>query len=51
VTFRLNRRDFSYWDADADRFTVAPGCYRIMVGASSRDIREQGAVAQGDGDC
>jgi beta-glucosidase len=51
VTFRLNRRDFSYWDADADRFTVAPGCYRVMVGASSRDVRLQGAVSQGDGDC
>ena len=47
----LNRRDFSYWDAQEHRFVVAPGCYRVMVGASSRDIRAQGVVAQGDADC
>jgi beta-glucosidase len=51
VRFTLNRRDFSYWDADEDRFVVATGCYRVMVGASSRDIRLQGVVAQGDADC
>jgi beta-glucosidase len=51
VRFTLNRRDFSYWDADADRFTVAPGCYRVMVGASSRDIRVQREVSQGGGRC
>jgi beta-glucosidase len=51
VRFRLNRRDFSYWDAHQDRFAIAPGCYRVMVGGSSRDIRVQGVVAQGDADC
>jgi beta-glucosidase len=51
VRFRLTRRDFSYWDAEADRFSVAPGCYRVMVGRSSRDINVQGAAAQGGARC
>ena len=51
VRFTLSRRDFSYWDAQAHRFVIAPGCYQVMVGRSSRDIRAQGVVAQGDADC
>ena len=38
VHFRLGRRAFSYWDTPADRWKVAPGCYRIAVGESSRDL-------------
>ena len=38
VRFRLGRRAFSYWDTPADRWKVAPGCYRIAVGESSRDL-------------
>ena len=51
VTFRLDRRAFSYWDTRRDRWEVAPGCYRIQVGQSSRDIDARAALALGGGDC
>jgi beta-glucosidase len=35
----LDARAFSYWDATTHGWKVAPGDYRIFVGASSRDIR------------
>lgn len=36
VRFRLNRRAFAHWDSDGDRWKVAPGCARVLVGSSSR---------------
>jgi beta-glucosidase len=39
VTFALNARSFAYWDVTSAKWRVAPGLYRILVGASSRDIR------------
>ncbi|MGH7819407.1 MAG: fibronectin type III-like domain-contianing protein, partial [Candidatus Binatia bacterium] len=38
VELALDERAFSYWDAVNDRWTVAPGCYDILVGRSSRDV-------------
>jgi len=38
VTLRLSRRDLSYWSTAADDWRVAPGCYRVMLGKSSRAI-------------
>jgi beta-glucosidase len=38
VTFTLNDRAFSYYDVKAAGWAIAPGCYRIMVGRSSRDL-------------
>ncbi len=35
----LSVSDFAYWSAAEDRWTVDDGFYRILVGASSRDIR------------
>ena len=43
VSFRLDRRALSYWDRGSSRWRVAGGCYRVMVGRSSRDIRLRGA--------
>jgi beta-glucosidase len=51
LTFVLEDRDFSYWDAKADRWRVAPGCYRVMLGSSSRDIRLRGTVARRGAGC
>jgi beta-glucosidase len=51
VTMTLDRRSFSYWDSGAAAWTVAKGCYRIMVGSSSRDIAQQGVVAVGGARC
>ncbi len=45
VSFSVDRRALSYWDAAADAWAVAPGCYGVMVGRSSRDIRLRGTLA------
>ena len=45
VSFKIDRRALSYWDAAADTWAVAPGCYGVMVGRSSRDIRRKGTLA------
>jgi beta-glucosidase len=37
VVFALDRRSFSYWDADRHAWTVAPGRFVIRVGDSSED--------------
>jgi len=47
VTFMLDRRAISYWSAASDRWEVAPGCYRIGVGASSRDLPLQDVIGLG----
>jgi beta-glucosidase len=38
VRFRIDPRDISYWDTDAADWRVAPGCYQVMIGRSSRRI-------------
>ncbi|TDC60500.1 glycosyl hydrolase [Actinomadura sp. GC306] len=40
VRFPLSARSFSYWNEGAKAWKVADGCYRVMVGSSSRDITE-----------
>ena len=44
VRFPLDRRALSYWDVARHDWRAAPGCYRVLVGASSRDIRLRGAL-------
>jgi hypothetical protein len=51
VTFPLDSRSFSHWDTAAGNWAITPGCYDVLVGASSRDIREQGQIAQGGARC
>ncbi|HEU0025038.1 MAG TPA: glycoside hydrolase family 3 C-terminal domain-containing protein [Thermoleophilaceae bacterium] len=51
VSFTLDARDFSYWDADSHRWRVAPGCYRLLVGSSSRDIRLRDVIARRGAGC
>ncbi len=46
VRFRLDRRAFAHWDVAADDWAVAPGCYGVFVGRSSRDLPLRGTVAQ-----
>ncbi len=38
VSFVLDARALSYWDTGAGGWRLAPGCYRVMVGSSSRDV-------------
>lgn len=51
VTFRLDQRAFSYWDVTANEWRVAPGCYRIFVGGSSRDLPLHGVIGRGRARC
>ncbi|KAJ5584529.1 beta-d-glucoside glucohydrolase D [Penicillium hispanicum] len=39
VSFKLRRRDLSYWDVDAQTWVIAKGEYTFWVGGSSRDLR------------
>jgi beta-glucosidase len=39
-----DQRALSYWDTVAATWRVAAGCYRVMVGGSSRDLALQGAL-------
>jgi len=43
VKFDLSNQDISIWDVKTHDWTVVPGAYQIMVGASSRDIRLTGS--------
>jgi beta-glucosidase len=51
VTFRIRTRDLTYWHEAARAWRVAPGCYRIMVGRSSRQIVRSARRALGGGSC
>ena len=44
VRMRLDERAFSYWDTAAERWAVAPGCYQVWVGRSSRELVRHGAL-------
>jgi beta-glucosidase len=49
ITFTLGARDLSYWDEAAGDWRVAPGCYRIHVGRSSRSIARSEVLPIGEG--
>lgn len=51
VQFRIAPRDLSYWHESAGAWRVAPGCYRVMVGRSSRRIVRSARLALGGGSC
>ncbi|MFC3798787.1 beta-glucosidase [Cohnella sp. GCM10012308] len=44
VVFRLDKRSFAYYDAEAADWTVETGTFEILIGRSSRDITLSGAV-------
>ncbi|HEV2813968.1 MAG TPA: glycoside hydrolase family 3 C-terminal domain-containing protein [Solirubrobacteraceae bacterium] len=50
VRLTLDERAFSYWDTAANGWRVARGCYRVGVGASSRDLPLQATIGRGQ-DC
>jgi beta-glucosidase len=41
LTIRLRIRDFSYWDVESHDWKANSGRFRILIGASSNDIRLQ----------
>jgi beta-glucosidase len=51
LRLHLDRRAFSYWDARRDRWHVAPGCYEVGLGTSSRDIIHRRRVRVGRARC
>jgi beta-glucosidase len=51
VVFTLKSRSFSYWDVSRHDWAIAPGCYRIYVGRSSRDLKLGGKRALAGGSC
>lgn len=44
VRFTLNKRSFAYWDMEKSAWRVSEGIYSILIGASSRDIRETAEI-------
>jgi beta-glucosidase len=48
VHFRLGRRAFAHWDGG---WQVAPGCYTVLAGSSSRALPLHRRVALGGGAC
>ena len=51
VTFAIDSRALSYWDVHTNGWRVAPGCYGVMVGSSSRDIAQRATIAVGGASC
>lgn len=41
VTLNIPVADFAFFDVSKKCFVIEPGEYQLMVGSSSRDIREQ----------
>lgn len=44
VSFRLDKRAFSYWNTDIHDWYAESGAYELLLGSSSRDIRLKGQV-------
>ncbi len=44
VTFRLNRESFQYFSEKLNAWTFEPGEFRLRIGASSRDIRQEATL-------
>ena len=47
VTLVVGRRSLSYWRPATGRWTLAPGCYTIMVGDSSASLPLGGQISRG----
>ncbi len=46
VRFPLDDRAFSTWDVQGERWRVVPGCHRVQVGSSSRDLPLSGGIGR-----
>lgn len=45
VYFKLNHRDFAYWDENTSSWEVEPGEFEILVGASSDKINQKVSIS------
>ena len=44
VVLDIPKEDFAYWDEAQEKFVVEPGKVKLLIGASSADIRLEGEV-------
>jgi beta-glucosidase len=44
VEFALDRRDLSIWSVEAQDWELQRGTYKVWVGASSRDVKQEGEI-------
>jgi beta-glucosidase len=51
VKFTVGERGLSYWDVNQDGWKIAPGCYQVMLGSSSRDIAGKAVVSMDGASC
>jgi beta-glucosidase len=51
VSFALDDRAFSYWDTPANAWRVAPGCYDVLAGDSSRQLPLSGRISRDSNAC
>jgi beta-glucosidase len=51
VSFAIDSRALSYWNVNAGGWRVAPGCYGVLVGSSSRDIEQRATLAVKGAQC
>ena len=51
MTIPLSSRDFAHWATASKEWKVTPGCYRVRVGSSSRDLPLDATIARGGADC
>ncbi|HUE26933.1 MAG TPA: glycoside hydrolase family 3 C-terminal domain-containing protein, partial [Solirubrobacteraceae bacterium] len=49
VAIPVAERSFAYWRTATGRWTVAPGCYAVMVGDSSASLPLRHTIARGRG--
>jgi beta-glucosidase len=51
VSFPVDSRSLSYWSVQGGDWRVASGCYRVMVGGSSRGTPLRGMLGEGGAVC
>jgi hypothetical protein len=51
VSYTVDERALSYWDVNSDGWKLAPGCYSVMTGSSSREITNKTVVALDGASC
>jgi beta-glucosidase len=51
VSFAIDTRALSYWDTQTNHWRVAPGCYAVKVGDSSRSLPLVAALAVDGASC
>ena len=51
IAFDIPTRALSYWDVRTGGWRVAPGCYGVFAGQSSRDLAQRATLAVGGARC